>query len=73
VKLFEAQYEKGLLRPTKPLVLRPGERVGLMLVRRPDPRRWNLDRIRKSDSVENLQLAEQGLVDWSKGLDEEDR
>lgn len=73
VKLFEAQYEKGLLRPTKPLVVRPGERVGLMRIRRPGPRRWNPDRLRKSVSAEHLELAEQGLVDWSKSLDEEDR
>jgi len=73
MKLVEARYEKGLLRPTKPLALRPGERVNLIVVRRPDPNRWNLDRLAKSLTKEDLELAEQGLADWSANLDKEDR
>jgi predicted DNA-binding antitoxin AbrB/MazE fold protein len=73
MKLVEAHYEKGLLRPTKPLALRPGERVNLIVVRRPDPNRWNLERLAKSGNAEELQLAEQGLADWSAKLDKEDR
>ena len=73
MKLVEARYEKGLLRPTKPLALRPGERVNLIVVRRPDPSRWNLDRLAKSLTAEDLELAEQGLSDWSVKLDKEDR
>ncbi len=73
VKLVEARYEKGLLKPTKPLPLRPGERVNLIVVRRPDPNRWNLDRLQKTSSVEDIELAERGLADWSARLDEEDR
>ena len=73
MKLVEARYEKGLLKPTKPLALRPGERVGLIVVRQPDRNRWNLDRLRKASSAEDLELAERGLDDWSARLDEEDR
>ncbi len=73
MKRVEAHYEKGLLRPTKPLTLRAGERVNLILVRRPDPNRWNLDRLAKSPNAEDMDLAEQGLADWSAKLDEEDR
>jgi len=60
MKLVEARYERGLLRPTKPLALRPGERVNLIVVRRPDPDPWNLDRLAKSSTKEDVELAEQG-------------
>ena len=73
MKLVEARYEKGLLRPTTPLPLRPGERVNLIVVRRPDSRRWNLDQLAKTSAKEDLDLAEQGLADWSVELDKEDR
>jgi predicted DNA-binding antitoxin AbrB/MazE fold protein len=73
MRLVEARYEKGLLKPTKPLPLRPGERVNLIVVRRPDPGRWNLDRLRRASSAEDLELAEQGLTEWSDGLKEEEK
>jgi len=41
----EALYENGLLRPAKPLNLRPGERVGVIVVRQADPSRWDLVRL----------------------------
>ncbi len=41
----EARYENGLLKPAKPLHLRPGEMVGLIVVRRPDPSRWDFTRL----------------------------
>lgn len=72
MKQVEAHYEKGLLRLTEPLALRPGERVNLIVVRRADPNRWNLDRLAKSRNPEDLALTEQGLTDWAKKLDEED-
>ena len=72
MKLVEARYEKGLLKPTEPLPLRPGERVSLIVVRRPDPNRWNLDRLQKT-FAEDIELAERGLGDWSARLDEEDQ
>lgn len=73
MRFIEARYEKGLLRPTEPLALRSGEQVNLILIRRPDPSRWNLSRLARSGNAEDLDLAEQGLADWATGLDEEDR
>ena len=73
MRLVEAHYEDGLLRPTEPLALRPGERVNLIVVRRPDPSRWNLDRLAKIADGGALTLAEQGLADWAETLDTEDR
>jgi predicted DNA-binding antitoxin AbrB/MazE fold protein len=72
MKLVEARYEKGFLKPTKPLPLRPGERVNLIVVRRPDPQRWDLERIQKTSKAEDLQLAEEGLADWSANLDKQE-
>src|SRR3954467_10400301 len=73
MRLVEARYEEGLLRPEKPLSLRQGEQVALIVVRRPDPRRWNLERLAKSGKEEDLGLAEEGLAEWADALDEEDR
>jgi predicted DNA-binding antitoxin AbrB/MazE fold protein len=72
MRLVEARYEKGLLKPTEPLALRPGERVNLIVVRQADPNRWNLDRLANSGTTEELALAEQGLSDWAAKLDQED-
>ena len=69
---IEARYEKGILRPNEPLALRPGESVRLIVVRRADPKRWDLDRLAKSVTAEDVSLAEQGLAEWSVKLDEED-
>src|SRR5579863_2330947 len=44
VRLVEAHYENGLRRPLERLGLRPGERVRLIVIRRPDPGRWDLAR-----------------------------
>lgn len=68
----EAHYEAGLLRPTKPLALRPGEGVGVIVVRLPDPSRWNLDRLSKTFRGEDESLAEAGLAHWADALDAED-
>jgi predicted DNA-binding antitoxin AbrB/MazE fold protein len=73
MRVIEARYEKGLLKPTEPLALRAGESVGLIIVRRPDPKRWNLERLRNSATTEDVALAEQGLGDWAATLDQEDR
>ena len=69
----EARYEEGLLKPKTPLALRPDERVSLIVVRHPDPGRWDLDRLAKSKREEDLTLAEQGLAEWTAALDAEDR
>lgn len=72
MRTVEALYENGLLRPAKPLNLRPGERVGLILVRRPDPSRWDLARLGACFG-EDEELANAGLDDWSADLDREDQ
>jgi predicted DNA-binding antitoxin AbrB/MazE fold protein len=68
----EALYENGMLRPAKPLNLRPGERVAVIVVRQPDASRWDLARLGSAPS-EDEDLADQGLGDWSSALDSEDR
>ncbi len=68
----EARYEDGFLKPAKPLQLRPGERVGIIVVRRPDVARWDLERIAKS-AAEDVALAETGLDTFTDSLEAEDR
>jgi predicted DNA-binding antitoxin AbrB/MazE fold protein len=66
MEIIEAEFEDGVLRPLRPLPLRPGERVGLVVVRRPDPARWDLDRLSKRSGNEDQELAEEeGLADWA--------
>jgi predicted DNA-binding antitoxin AbrB/MazE fold protein len=72
VRPVEALYENGILRPAKPLKLRTGERVGVIVVRQPDSARWDLARL-ASRSSEDADLASAGLNDWAAALDREDR
>ena|SRR5215210_122525 len=77
MRVIEARYEEGLLKPETPLALTPGERVALIVVRHPDPRRWDLERLSKSGAREDQALAEQalaeqGLAEWADVLDRED-
>ncbi len=67
-----ACYDQGVLRPAAPLALRAGEWVSLIVMRRPDATRWDLDRL-AGGVAEDVALAEQGLADWSDALDAEDR
>jgi len=69
VKVVQAQYEDGVLRPAERLGLRPGEQVSLIVVRRPDASRWDLARLAKNANGEDLGLAEQGLAEWAGDLD----
>jgi predicted DNA-binding antitoxin AbrB/MazE fold protein len=69
---IEARYEDGVLRPSERLPLRPGERVNLIVVRCPDPSRWNLERLASVPHRDELELTEQGLADWSESMDVED-
>lgn len=71
VKLVDAQYEQGVLRPSEQLALRPGELVSIIVLRRPDPRRWDLTKL-ATVSEEDLVLAKQGLSDWASALDAEE-
>jgi len=72
MRVIEASYEGGLLRPSQPLALRPGERVRLIVVRKPDPRRWNIHLLATGGGDEDRLLAEEGLRDWAESLDKED-
>lgn len=67
----EALYEDGTLKRDHPLPLRSGERVGVILVRKPDPARWNLARIAATGD-EDLELAATGLDAWTADLERED-
>jgi predicted DNA-binding antitoxin AbrB/MazE fold protein len=70
---IEAFYEDGQLKLKTPLPLRQGEHVGVVLLRYPDPKRWNLERLAKVGRDEDLALAEQGLAQWCDALDAEDQ
>jgi len=67
-----ATYENGALLPAKPLPLRPGARVMVVVVPQADPSRWDLARLGASAS-EDEALAQAGLDDWAAELDREDR
>ena len=73
MEIIEAEFDDGVLRPTRRLLLRPGERVGIVVVRRPDPARWDLVRLSKAGAAVDKTLAEEGLDDWASALDREDK
>lgn len=68
----EARFEDGLLKPERPLHLQPGERVGVIVVRRPDPARWDMKRLAAAHASEDDALSHAGLEDWAQALDRED-
>jgi predicted DNA-binding antitoxin AbrB/MazE fold protein len=68
----EARYEDGLLKPAPPLRLKEGEKVGVIVVRHPDPARWNLKRLAQV-AAEDEALAASGLDAWADALEAEDR
>jgi predicted DNA-binding antitoxin AbrB/MazE fold protein len=72
MEFIEAEFSEGVLRPTRRLRLRPGERVGIVVVRRPDPLRWDLTRLSKVIRDEDA-LTEAGLAEWETTLSREDR
>jgi predicted DNA-binding antitoxin AbrB/MazE fold protein len=69
MRSVEAKYEEGTLKLTQPLPLTPGERVRVIVVRQPDPKRWDLAKLRRVDATEDLALAEAGLSDWDQAID----
>ena|ERR1700722_8656408 len=73
VRLVEAQYDNGVLRPAEHLSLRPGECVRLIVMRRPDPSRWDLARLERTGTGDDLPLAEQGLAEWASSLEATER
>lgn len=71
--IIEAEFENGMLRPMVRLPLQPGERVGIVLVRRPDPSRWDLDRLSKGCGSDELsEMTAEGMAEWAEALDRED-
>lgn len=72
MRALKARYENGFLKPTEPLRLRQGEQVGVIVVRQPDPKRWDLDRIGKATADEEA-LATSGIEGWARALEAEDR
>lgn len=73
MRVIEAQYEGGVLRPVEQLSLRPGERVKLIVVRNPDPNRWDLAKLAKTANGEDFTMAELGLAEWAGELDATER
>lgn len=69
---IDALYENGLLRPMSPLSLRSGERVALIVVRRPDASRWDFSRL-AAHGDDDLALAEAGLSEWAAALEAEEQ
>jgi predicted DNA-binding antitoxin AbrB/MazE fold protein len=67
MELVEAEFTEGVLRPMRRLQLRQGERVGIVVVRRPDPSRWDLARLSKVIPDEET-LTEAGLAEWETTL-----
>jgi predicted DNA-binding antitoxin AbrB/MazE fold protein len=71
MRAIEAEFEDGFLKPTQPLPLRPGERVSLVMLRKADPQRWNLQKLAVT-TREDDELAGAGLGDWVDQLESED-
>jgi predicted DNA-binding antitoxin AbrB/MazE fold protein len=69
MRSVEAKYEQGTLKLAQPLPLTPGERVRVIVVRQPDPRRWDLAKLKRADATEDLALAEAGLSEWDQTID----
>jgi predicted DNA-binding antitoxin AbrB/MazE fold protein len=69
MRVVGAHYENGALLPAERLGLRPDERVNLIVLRRPDPGRWDWARLAKTAREEDLLLSGQGLEEWAEKLD----
>lgn len=67
-----ARFENGVLHPLRPLTLRQGEQVEVIVIRRGDAARWDLDKLAAAPD-EDLELAEAGLEAWTEGLESQDR
>ena len=73
MRIIEAQYDGGVLRPVAELGLRPCERVKLIVVRNPDPSRRDLARLAETANGEDHALAELSLAEWAGELDATER
>lgn len=72
MELIEAEFTEGVLRPMRRLRLRPGERVGIVVVRRPEPLRWDVARL-SAVTQDEEGLTEAGLAEWDATLRREDQ
>ena len=57
LRIVDAEYDRGMLKPSTPLALRPGERVHLIVMRQADPKRWDLSRLAESPAADETVLA----------------
>jgi predicted DNA-binding antitoxin AbrB/MazE fold protein len=69
---IDASYENGFLKLDRALPFRSGERVAVIIIRKPDASRWDFARLAPTGR-DDLALAEAGLADWVSALDSEDR
>jgi hypothetical protein len=72
MRSIEAKYVDGQLRPAHPLLLRPGELVEIVSVRKPDPARWDLNRLAVC-AADDEALSSAGLDEWARALADEDQ
>jgi len=72
MEAIDARYEAGVLTPSSPLALRQGEWVRLIMRRRPDPSRWDLDRIRAAAGHVDEDLSMLSLDAWRAAPENED-
>jgi predicted DNA-binding antitoxin AbrB/MazE fold protein len=70
--MVQTYYEDGFLKPAQPLQLRQGEKVAVIVLRRPDSSRWDLKRL-AAGAADDETLAATGLDAWADALDAEDR
>lgn len=68
-----ARSEGGSLKLDRPVPLREGESVSLIVLRHPVSSRWNLERLAATSGADDAALAEAGLDEWAAWLDAEDR
>jgi len=73
MKTFEVRYEDGVLKPSGPLPLSPGESVEVVLIGPTDPKLRNLQRFAAEHGEDLDFLTRVGLEEWSAMLDTEDR
>jgi predicted DNA-binding antitoxin AbrB/MazE fold protein len=69
---MRARYENGALLPAKPLPLKQGESVSIVVLRDSDPSRWDIAKLSRHPE-EDSALAEAGLAEWAEALEREDR
>lgn len=67
----EARYYNGFLKPAQPRKRRQPEKVAVVLIRHPDPARWDVERLAVG-RAEDEALASANLDAWVDALDADD-